>query len=178
MYKKYLNLSILVLLISCSNQSEEMNYPESKKIEFTENIHGYEINDSYRWLEDFTSEDSIDWANKQNKFTKKFISKNKFKKSMSNYLEQIWENESISIPYKVKDKTFFYFNDGTFQQSKLMIKDCEGCKERTLIDPNTFSKDGTISLGSTSINNNADYIAYSISDGGSDWRYVYSRRSR
>ena len=45
MYKKYFNLSILVVLMSCSNQVEEMNYPEAKKIEFTENIHGYEIND-------------------------------------------------------------------------------------------------------------------------------------
>jgi prolyl oligopeptidase len=170
MYKKYFNLSILVVLMSCSNQVEEMNYPEAKKIEFTENIHGYEINDSYRWLEDFTSNDSLDWVKRQNKFTKAFISKNKYKKDIANYLEQIWENESISIPYKVEDKTFYYFNDGSFQQSKLMIKDCDKCNERVLIDPNTFSDDGTISLGGTSVNNSADKIAFSISDGGSDWR--------
>ena len=170
MYKKYFNLSILVVLMSCSNQVEEMNYPESKKIEFTENIHGYEINDSYRWLEDFTSNDSLDWVKRQNKFTKAFISKNKYKKDIANYLEQIWENESISIPYKIEDKTFYYFNDGSFQQSKLMIKDCDKCDERVLIDPNTFSDDGTISLGGTSVNNSANMIAFSISDGGSDWR--------
>ena len=170
MYKKYLNLSILVVLMSCSNQVEEMNYPEAKKIEFTENIHGYEINDSYRWLEDFTSNDSLDWVKRQNKFTKAFISKNKYKKDIANYLEQIWENESISIPYKIEDKTFYYFNDGSFQQSKLMIKDCDKCDERVLIDPNTFSDDGTISLGGTSVNNSANMIAFSISDGGSDWR--------
>ena len=170
MYKKYFNLSILVVLMSCSNQVEEMNYPEAKKIEFTENIHGYEINDSYRWLEDFTSNDSLDWVKRQNKFTKAFISKNKYKKDIANYLEQIWENESISIPYKVEDKTFYYFNDGSFQQSKLMIKDCDKCDERVLIDPNTFSDDGTISLGGTSVNNSANMIAFSISDGGSDWR--------
>ena len=170
MYKKYFNLSILVVLMSCSNQVEEMNYPEAKKIEFTENIHGYEINDSYRWLEDFTSNDSLDWVKRQNKFTKTFISKNKYKKDIANYLEQIWENESISIPYKIEDKTFYYFNDGSFQQSKLMIKDCDKCDERVLIDPNTFSDDGTISLGGTSVNNSANMIAFSISDGGSDWR--------
>ena len=170
MYKKYFNLSILVLLMSCSNQVDEMNYPEAKKIEFTENIHGYEINDSYRWLEDFTSNDSLDWVKRQNKFTKAFISKNNYKKDIANYLEQIWENESISIPYKIEDKTFFYFNDGSFQQSKLMIKDCDKCDERVLIDPNTFSDDGTISLGGTSVNNSANMIAFSISDGGSDWR--------
>jgi len=170
MYKKYFNLSILVVLMSCSNQVEEMNYPEAKKIEFTENIHGYEINDSYRWLEDFTSNDSLDWVKRQNKFTKTFISKNNYKKDIANYLEQIWENESISIPYKEEGKTFYYFNDGSFQQSKLMIKDCDKCDERVLIDPNTFSDDGTISLGGTSVNNSANMIAFSISDGGSDWR--------
>ena len=126
--------------------------------------------DSYRWLEDFTSDESIDWIERQNNFTKQFIKKNKYKKGLENYLNEIWESESISIPYKVKEKTFYYFNDGSFQQSKLMIKDCDSCDARVLIDPNQFSNDGTVSLGGTSISNDASHIAYSISDGGSDWR--------
>ena len=170
MYKTFFSLFALIILVSCSNQDEGNAYPESKKIDFIENIHGYEILDSYRWLEDFTSDESIDWVERQNDFTKKYIGKNKFKRDIGKYLEKIWENESISIPYRIEGKTFYYFNDGTFQQSKLMIKDCDECEERILIDPNTFSEDGTISLGGTSVNNNADHIAYSISDGGSDWR--------
>ena len=169
MYKLCLNIFLILIITSCSNQNTS-SYPETKKEEFTETIHGYEISDSYRWLEDFTSDDSLDWVKRQNKFTKTFISNNKYKKNIANYLEQIWENESISIPYKIEDKTFYYFNDGSFQQSKLMIKDCDKCDERVLIDPNTFSDDGTISLGGTSVNNSADMIAFSISDGGSDWR--------
>jgi len=169
MYKLCLNIFLILIIVACSNQNSS-SYPETKKEEFTETIHGYEISDSYRWLEDFTSDDSLDWVKKQNKFTKTFISNNKYKKDIANYLEQIWENESISIPYKIEDKSFYYFNDGSFQQSKLMIKDCDNCDERVLIDPNTFSDDGTISLGGTSVNNSADMIAFSISDGGSDWR--------
>ena len=169
MYKLCLNIFLILIITACSNQKTS-GYPETKKEEFTETIHGYEISDSYRWLEDFTSDDSLDWVKRQNKFTKTFISNNKYKKNVANYLEQIWENESISIPYKIEDKTFYYFNDGSFQQSKLMIKDCDKCDERVLIDPNTFSDDGTISLGGTSVNNSADMIAFSISDGGSDWR--------
>ena len=169
MYKLCLNIFLILIITSCSNQNTS-SYPETKKEEFTETIYGYEISDSYRWLEDFTSDDSLDWVKRQNKFTKTFISNNRYKKNIANYLEQIWENESISIPYKIEDKTFYYFNDGSFQQSKLMIKDCDKCDERVLIDPNTFSDDGTISLGGTSVNNAADMIAFSISDGGSDWR--------
>mgnify|MGYP006242002231 FL=1 len=51
-----------------------------------------------------------------------------------------------------------------------MIRDCEDCQERVLIDPSTFSEDGTISLGGTSVSNDATLMAFSISDGGSDWR--------
>ena len=173
MYKNLSTTFFLLILISCSNNNEnmtELKYPESKKIDFTENLHGYKISDSYRWLEDFTSEESIDWIERQNSFTKQFIKKNKYKKGLENYLNKIWESESISIPYKVKEKTFYYFNDGSFQQSKLMIKDCDSCDARVLINPNQFSDDGTISLGGTSISNDASHIAYSISDGGSDWR--------
>lgn len=169
MYK--LSTYLLVfLIISCSDYDKEINYPESKKIYFAEKLHGYEITDSYRWLEDFTSEDSLEWVQRQNKFSEKYLKKNKYKKNISNYLETIWENESISTPYKINDKTFYYFNDGTFQQSKLMIRDCEDCQERVLIDPSTFSEDGTISLGGTSVSNDATLMAFSISDGGSDWR--------
>ena len=169
MYKLCLNIFLILIITSCSNQNSS-GYPETKKEKFTETIHGYEISDSYRWLEDFTSDDSLDWVKRQNKFNRTFISNNKYKKNIANYLQQIWENESISIPYKEEGKTFYYFNDGSFQQSKLMIKDCDNCDERVLIDPNTFSDDGTISLGGTSVNNSADMIAFSISDGGSDWR--------
>ena len=169
MYK--LSTYLLVfLIISCSDYDKEINYPESKKIYFAEKLHGYEITDSYRWLEDFTSKDSLEWVQRQNKFSEKYLKKNKYKKNISNYLETIWENESISIPFKINDKTFYYFNDGTFQQSKLMIRDCEDCQERVLIDPSTFSEDGTISLGGTSVSNDATLMAFSISDGGSDWR--------
>ena len=171
MYLKYISLFGILILISCSSSENNLDeYPVSKKVNFEENLHGYNISDSYRWLEDFTSDESIDWIQRQNKFTNKFIGKNKYKKGLENYLNQIWESESISIPYKVKEKTFFYFNDGLFQQSKLMIKDCGTCEARVLIDPNEFSKDGTVSLGGTSISNDASHIAYSISDGGSDWR--------
>ena len=164
------SFAVLILLLGCSNEPQEISYPNSQKIDFVETIHGYEIEDQYRWLEDFTSSDSQKWVKKQNDFTKKFIDKNKFKKSIAKNLKKTWETESISIPYKIKEKTFYYFNDGSWQQSKLMIKDCDDCKPRVLLDPNKFSQDGTISLGGTSVSNDASLLAYAISDGGSDWR--------
>lgn len=158
------------LLISCSKTQENMEYPDSKKTFFVEKIHGYEIEDSYRWLEDFTSPDSIQWVEKQNQYTNNFIEKTSMKDSISDFLSGIWDSDSRSIPFKVSDKTFFYFNDGSWQQSKLMIKKCDDCEFEVLLDPNNFSDDGTVSLAGISISNDAKHMAYSISDGGSDWR--------
>ena len=151
--------ALIFVLVNCSNQSTDLSYPDSKKDNLTETIHGYEIEDSYRWLEDFTSEESKDWVNRQNQYTQQFIGENKYKKSINKNLNKIWKTESISTPYKVEDKTFYYFNDGTWQQSKLMIRECKDCEARVLLDPNKFSEDGTISLGGTSVSNNASLLA-------------------
>ena len=56
MHKIYMSLAAAIFLIGCSSQSNDFDYPESKKIDFVETIHGYEIEDSYRWLEEFTSD--------------------------------------------------------------------------------------------------------------------------
>ena len=79
------SVAVILLLVGCSNETSEISYPTSEKIDFVETIHGYEIEDQYRWLEDFTSEESKKWVDRQNKFTKKFIGKNEFKKAIKHY---------------------------------------------------------------------------------------------
>lgn len=160
----------LLLIISCNKEANQMEYPDSNKNYFVENIHGYDVEDSYRWLEDFTSDESQDWVKRQNDFTNKFIENSEYKKPIAEYLSGIWDSESQSTPFKVKEKTFFYYNDGSWQQSKLMVQKCDSCEFEVLLDPNQFSEDGTVSLSGISISNDGKLLAYGISDGGSDWR--------
>ena len=128
MHNKYIYTLAISFLISCSNHQEEVVYPDSKKIPFSEEVHGYLIEDNYRWMEEFTSDESQEWVEQQNNFTQKFIKKNKFKTSIAKNLEKIWDADSLSMPYEVNKKTFYYYNDGSLQQSKLMIKDCQDCQ--------------------------------------------------
>ena len=100
MHKKYISLVAAIFLIGCSSQSTEFTYPESKKIDFVETIHGYEIEDSYRWLEDFTSNESQNWVERQNKFTQKFIGKNRFKNSIAKDLVKA-SNAALLDEYSV-----------------------------------------------------------------------------
>ena len=165
-FKNSILLSATICLLGCSQVGDR---PDTKQIEHFDEYHGVKVLDSYRWLENFTSEEVRAWVDEQNLYTQSFLT-NEFREEIKKDLESIWTSEYSSIPFVVKDRTFFYFNDGNWQQNKLMVKDCDSCKERVLIDPNLFSVDGTVSMASASVSPDSNWIAFSISDGGSDWR--------
>ena len=160
-------LAGLGTLLSCTTITE---YPESKKVSHVDVLHGIEIKDPYRWLEDFTGKEAEDWIDSQNAFSRRFISNNQYRKRIKENLESIWVSDSNMVPTIRKDRIFYFFNEGSWQQSKFMTQACEGCNPEVLIDPNTFSEDGTVSLSSVSVSPNGKFAAYSLSDGGSDWK--------
>ena len=156
----------ICLIAACSKVAEP---PQTREIEHYDEYHGIKVLDSYRWLEDFTSDEVKAWVSKQNFFTQSFLS-NDFRDEIQKDLESIWTSEYLSTPFVIKNKTFFYFNNGHWQQNKLMVKDCDSCKERVLIDPNLFSDDGTVAMSAASVSPDSNWLAFSISDGGSDWK--------
>ena len=164
----------IIFLASCTMDKPDVNPPITKQDDLVETLHGVEVADPYRWLEDFTSDKAATWEKLQNDYTAQFIQQTKLKRAIKNDLEEIWDGESISTPYVQNGNTFYYYNEGEWQHSKLMMKSCiTDCAAEVLIDPNTFSEDGTFSLGGTSISPDGKLIAYAVSDGGSDWRTWY-----
>ena len=86
-------------------------------------------------------------------------------------LEKLWNYEKIGTPFKEGDYTYYYKNNGLQDQYVLYRKKNEE-KEEIFIDPNKFSDDGTISLAGTYFSEDGSLLAYTISEGGSDWRKV------
>ena len=164
----------IIFLASCTMDKPDVNPPITEQDDLVETLHGVEVADPYRWLEDFTSDRAATWEQLQNDYTAQFIQQTQLKRAIKNDLEEIWDGESISTPYVQNGNTFYYYNEGEWQHSKLMMKPCiTDCAAEVLIDPNTFSEDGTFSLGGTSISPDGKLIAYAVSDGGSDWRTWY-----
>ena len=166
---RLVNLCFLIILIGCDSKSVQMKYPDTKKDFIQESVFGEKIDDPYRWLEDFSSEEALAWVKKQNELTDSLIANN-YQKKIKADLEDVWITSDISIPIRRGNKTFYYLDDGIQQQSIFMMKQCDNCQPKILVDPNKFSEDGTVSLSDISVSPNGEYLAYSISDGGSDWR--------
>ncbi len=173
-------LCIMLLMIACKNETKEqtsktniaLNYPVTKKVDTIDTYFGTKIKDPYRWLEDDRSEETENWVTTQNKTTFRYLKKIPFRSALKNRLSDLWNYEKVGAPFKEGDYTYFYKNDGLQNQYVIYRFKKEGDKPEIFMDPNTFSEDGTTSLGALSFSKNGNLVAYSISEGGSDWRKV------
>lgn len=148
-----------------------VKYPITQKGNQVDTYFNTKVSDPYRWLEDDKSEATKAWVVDQNKTTNAYLSKIPYRDQIKSRMEKLWNYERISAPFKEGDYVYFYKNNGLQNQSVLYRKDVNG-NEEVFLDPNTFSKDGTSSLGSVDFSRDGSKVAYAISEGGSDWRKV------
>jgi prolyl oligopeptidase len=150
---------------------EKMTYPVSKKIDHVDEMHGVKVPDPYRWLEDDVreSKDVAAWVEAENKVTFAYLESIPQRDAIKKRLTELWNYEKFSAPVKAGGRYFFSKNDGLQNQSVLYKQDTLDAEPTVLIDPNKWSKDGTVALGSTSFSDDGRYLAYSVADAGSDW---------
>ncbi|MBD1556337.1 S9 family peptidase [Vibrio sp. S9_S30] len=147
-------------------------YPETKQSDVVDTYFSTEVSDPYRWLEDDRSEETADWVTRQNDVTFAHLSQIAFRDAIRQKLETANNFEKVSLPFKQGEYTYFYKNDGIQNQSVLYRQKEQG-EAQIFLDPNTFSEEGTTSLDSVSFSKSNTVIAYSVSEGGSDWRTIY-----
>jgi prolyl oligopeptidase len=163
---------IMTLTSSFMGLSQKpIHYPETKKGTVVDTYFDTKVSDPYRWLEDDKSAETGAWVKAQNEVTYEYLSKIPYRDALKTRLEQLWNYEKISAPFKEGTFNYYYKNNGLQNQSVLFRKDANGV-ESVFLDPNSFSKDGTSSLGGVDFSKDGSKVAYSISEGGSDWRTV------
>jgi prolyl oligopeptidase len=177
MKQNYLGITALAtvaILSSCQQKETTMTltYPETKKEVVRDTFFKQVVEDPYRWLEDDRSEETADWVKRQNEVTFGYLDQIPYRKDLKDRLTKIWNYEKVGTPFTEGDYTYFYKNDGLQNQSVLYRKKGADSEAEIFLDPNTFSEDGTVSLAGLSFTKDGSLAAYSISEGGSDWRKI------
>jgi prolyl oligopeptidase len=152
--------------------SGTLKYPVTKRIDHTDEYHGTKVADPYRWLEEDvrTSKDVADWVTEQNKVTFGFLKSIPEREAIKKRLTDLWNYEKYSAPSKIAGRYYvFSKNDGLQNQSVLYIQETLDSKPEVLLDPNQWSKDGTVALAGTAFTDDGKYMAYGVSEAGSDW---------
>ena len=153
----------------------DLKYPDTKKIDQTDDYHGTQVADPYRWLEDLDSQETEDWVGRQNEVTFDYLSTLSQRPILNKRLTQVWNYERFSLPLREAGKYFYSKNDGLQNQGVLYSQDNLEGEAQVLLDPNTLSEDGTVALADFSISRNGRYMVYAISRGGSDWSELLVR---
>ncbi|MFV7234050.1 prolyl oligopeptidase family serine peptidase [Flavobacterium sp. ZB4R12] len=171
MKKTFLIMAVSTTIASFGQNQNPIKYPTTNKGETVDVYFDTKLADPYRWLEDDKSAETGAWVKAQNKVTYDYLSQIPFRDVLKARMEKLWNYEKIGAPFKEGNYTYYYKNNGLQNQSVLYRKDVKGT-ETVFLDPNTFSKDGTTSLGGLDFSKDGSTVAYAISEGGSDWRKV------
>jgi prolyl oligopeptidase len=153
--------------------AEPIRYPKTPKIAHTDSYFGTEIADPYHWLEDDNSAETKAWVARQNELTFGWLARVPFRADVLARIRSVTNYAKYSAPFRKKGKVYFYKNDGLQNQSVLYVQDGLAGTPEVLLDPNTFSTDGTIKLESFQLSRDGRYAAVAkTAIAGSDWRDV------
>ena len=149
-----------------------IDYPETATVGQTDDYHGVVVADPYRWLEDDVREnaDVRAWVEAQNAVTFDYLSRIPERARINARLTELWDYERFGIPYKEGGRYFYSHNDGLQNQSVVYVQADLDAAAELLLDPNTWSDDGTTALASYYPSPDGRYVAFLVQEDGSDWR--------
>jgi prolyl oligopeptidase len=172
MKNQLLTTLVMAILISCTGLVKKtIEYPLTKKGDVIDSYFGTKVPDPYRWLEDDKSTETSAWVKEQNKVTFGYLEAIPYREDIKSRLEKMWNYEKYTAPQKEGAYTYFSRNNG-LQNQFVIYRQKSNEDPEVFLDPNKFSADGTTSLGEMEFTKDGSKVAYSISEGGSDWRKV------
>ena len=175
----YVALAVLCLAMTDCTSKKKMEikmkpYPQTAKVDVSDNYHGTVVADPYRWLEDDNSAETAAWVAAENEVTFDYLSQIPYRPAIDERLTELWNYEKIGAPTKVGDRYFYFRNDGLQNQSVLyMLDSLDDPQPEVFLDPNALSADGTAALNSVAFSEDGKYMAYGIARSGSDWVEIF-----
>jgi prolyl oligopeptidase len=145
-------------------------YPYTPTNNIVEVLHGVPVADPYRWLEDDRAPGTAVWVEAQNRVTFEFLDRIPERARIRARLTQLWDFERHGLPIKRGNRYFYTHNNGLQNQSVLYWTEGLEGEPRKLVDPNTWSADGTIALSGFAVTEDGLRVAYGQTAAGSDWQ--------
>jgi prolyl oligopeptidase len=163
--------SILLSMTTIRAGEERLSYPKTKRVKHSDDYHGVKVADPYRWLEKDVREspEVAQWVEEENKITFAYLHAIPQRQAILKRLTELWNYERYSPPFKAGGRYFYTKNNGLQNQAVLYELASLDAKPRVLIDPNKWSKDGTVALTGLEVSDDGKYLAYGVAEAGSDW---------
>jgi prolyl oligopeptidase len=153
-------------------------YPDSRIDNTTDILHGINVPDPYRWLENASSAEAREWVDQQNAFTRNYLDAVPGRKKLSARLAVLLETDTIGTPAPVRGCYFHMRRTGTQNQSILYVREGLRGEDRVLLDVNALAADGTVALDWWYPSRDGLLLAYGLSHHGSEQSILHVRDVR
>src|SRR3984893_1824189 len=158
---------------SAPSTSPSPGPPKAKVDVVQETLHGHELADHYRWLEDASSTESQEYVRAEMAYTRSLLDPLPGRDRIHERLTQLLSIGTIGTP-QIGGHYFFYTpRAGTQTQPVLLVREGLHGKDRALVDANQMSADGTVALDWWFPSDDGKYVAYGTSASGSENRHWY-----
>ena len=164
------------MTLTLSTASAAPAYPAAERGTVVDDYQGTTIADPYRWMEDPTAPATREFVHAQNALAQPWLEALPQRERLKQRLTQLWNYERVGLPRVKGGQYFFVRNDGIQNQSVLYVADSLTATPRVLFDPNAASSDATVALARFEPSPDGKVVAYSLSDGGTDWEIWKFRR--
>jgi prolyl oligopeptidase len=150
-------------------------YPETRRVDVTDEVHGVKITDPYRWLENGADPEVKAWLDAQDGFARGKLAALPGRDFLTRRLTELYYIDAVGVPYHYGKRYFWSQKHADKEKTIVYWKEGEKGAAQVLLDPNTLSEDGSISLGGWSPSWDGKYVAYRLKKNNSDTATMYVR---
>jgi len=142
--------------------------PATRAEPVRETLHGVEVADPYRWLEDQTSPETRKWIAEQNAYTASLLSAAPGRDRLKGRLSALLKVDVLGVPKERAGRYFFTKRLADRDLPVLCARKGTRGKDEVLLDPHPLSPDHTTSFSLLDISADGRLVAYGVRVGGED----------
>jgi prolyl oligopeptidase len=161
----------LLALVGCSapEPGPTAGPPPETRVEIVvDTLHGVEVPDPYRWLEDQQSPETRAWIDAQNAYTLASLGDRPERASLERRLTELLRIDRVAAPIERNDRYFLWKKRADDDLWILYVREGLDGEDGVLLDPHPLSPDHTTDVSIEDISENGKLLAYSIRRGGTD----------
>ncbi len=143
-------------------------YPATRREDVKDVIHGVTVEDPYRWLEDGKSPEVAAWMKAEDALARAELHKLPERDAIAARLKELFYVDAMGAPRHRGDRYFWSQRHATKEKVIAYWKQGKAGEAKVLFDPNGWSQDGSVSLGSWSVSWDGKRVAYQVHKNNSD----------
>ncbi len=154
--------------------------PATTRDDTADILHGVPIVDPYRYLEDPDAPRTREFVEAQNAVSQPYLAALPGRDDLLGLVTALLTAPRRGVPWERGGRYFVVANPGELDQDQLFTAESLErllASPTLLLDPNTLSDDGTVAMTAARVSPDGRYLAYALSEAGSDWRTVHVRET-